>query len=287
MRDAADSVSGVARNPALFGLAWRAAITAGSFFAILGLSHPVDAQPKSAPVIASPAPPAAQSEPLPDHGPAGASQSAADKAAKPASEARPTEFAEQRGARAIWLVLGGIICFAAGTIAGAVAVHRGLLGAFGISARNAVAVNPAADSSVAATPGASDAFRHQYRDFRDIYGAIWRAAEGEEETDDERSRLFARWDERVKRVGQPPLLEAWMRASALGGTQQAARAWIAALRAWGITTEYPDLLQVNADALARFDIFPEAASGTARVAEPCWLFNGTVLAKGYAVPIAR
>jgi hypothetical protein len=184
----------------------------------------------------------------------------------------------------------GAICFVLGALIGLVAGHYGLLEAFGFGRRTAPGSGAAARSGNAAseTPGAREAFRRQCREFRDIYGTIWRAAESDEETEDTRRRMLARWDDRIRRLGQPPLLGAWTRATAGAeeAPQQAARQWIKALQAWGVRLDHPRVVQVNADALERFHVYPEAQSGTAEVKEPCWTFEGDVLQKGHAVPLA-
>ena len=240
--------------------------------------------------LTQPAPPAAADRaPAPKDAPA---TKPADTAPTPAPvpPARrpdvvvPQPPPQQHSVARIFTAIGW---FALGAIVGVIAGHAGILYALGLVHRRKsdVVARVAAPSAVADTPGAREAFNQQYRDFRDIYGAIWRAAESNDESPEARQKLIARWDERIKRLGQAPLLNAWTNALARGNGQprEAARQWVASLQAWGMKLDHPRTIAVNEQTLARFHVFPEARSGTAEVKEPCWMFQGVVLQKGNAV----
>jgi hypothetical protein len=144
---------------------------------------------------------------------------------------------------------------------------------------------------VADAPGAKESFSRQYREFRDLYGAIWRAGYGDRESDVDRRKIRARWDERLKRLGQAPLVSAWspldQQFRANGNAREAAQIWLKALESWGLTRDHPKGIEVNDDTLSRFEVFPECTSGPAEVKEPCWTFDGIILQKGHAVPTKR
>jgi hypothetical protein len=143
-------------------------------------------------------------------------------------------------------------------------------------------------TGIADTLGAREAFGRQCREFRDIYASIWRAAESDEEADDARRKILARWDDRIKRVGQPALVTAWtgVEQRSLAAPRDAARAWLAALQSWGLKCDFPRTIEVSEATLDRFYVFPQSQSAVAEVKEPCWTFENVVLQKGHAISVS-
>jgi hypothetical protein len=141
--------------------------------------------------------------------------------------------------------------------------------------------------TVAATPGAQESFQYHYRDLRDLYGDVWRAAEGDGEQEDERSKSLARWRERLEQLKASRgagLIGAWSRLESHKGattTRAKAKLWLEALEAWGLVRMHPREIEVNERTLRQFHVFP-ADAARAVVTEPCWLYGGVVLQKGQA-----
>jgi hypothetical protein len=169
-----------------------------------------------------------------------------------------------------WLALASAVGFAIGFVVGRVSAN---------------ALDP--ELAVAETPGAIESFRRHYREFEDLYGEIWGAAENDHKKEHERSRVLAHWREQLRPLEgsiDAPLLEAWNRVESYKGAKTArdkARIWLEALEAWGLERMWSKEIDVNDQTLKHFEIYPRNLR-RAIVTAPCWLYEGMVLKKGEA-----
>jgi hypothetical protein len=138
-------------------------------------------------------------------------------------------------------------------------------------------------------PNAREGFSRHHSAFSDLYGEIWQAAEAIDISDDERRQILIRWQERLTRVGDHALLTAWTRLGESEGNRLAddvkrqAVAWLGSLESWGLIREWPPEIKIDKHTLTRFHILPRCEDGVAVVKSPCWIFNGRVLEKGFAI----
>lgn len=138
-------------------------------------------------------------------------------------------------------------------------------------------------------PNARAAFARHHSAFNDLYGEIWQAAEALDISDAERRQIMIRWHERLKRVGDDDLLQAWSKLGLSQDSQRAydlqkqAIAWLDRLESWGLGRECPPEIKIDKYVLSKFHVLPKSEDGIAVVKSPCWTFGGRVLEKGLAV----
>jgi hypothetical protein len=230
------------------------------------------AEDGTAPPVTAPAPEPRKKQPGPG-----------EKGKAPPPVAPPSSWLDQLKF-AGWIALAAAIAFGVGFVVGRATAPAG-------AERRKPPEQPTVRlpelPTVAATLGAQESFQYHYRDLRDLYGDVWRAAEDDGEQEDERSRILVRWRERLEELKPSRgggLISAWnrMEADRVATSPRAkAKLWLAALEAWGLARMHPREIDVNERTLRQFHVFPRDAA-RAVVTEPCWLYGGVVLQKGQA-----
>jgi hypothetical protein len=136
---------------------------------------------------------------------------------------------------------------------------------------------------------AREAFVRTQDRFCDLFVELWCCAEKDEVPDGGRWQVLERWRERLERLQEPVLLNAWVEATGLSSShddawgRRGATHWLRNLESWGLTRYQPPKVEINEQTLRHFHVVPRGGSGTAVVTSPSWSVDGVVLEKGHAV----